>query len=229
MTLEEIRQAISSCKINFDELNTIASGTIKNSSNEDCNFFITCGWDIVTANIFNKNCKSFMIEQFDNILSLNLEEDKEKEILNNIIYEDDHWDWFNKSISFKEDNYKWFFFFINNKPQAICITYNPKTSILSNNNIFYIEYLAVAPWNRKNALYEREYAGIGSKLIKFIQNYFIDQFGYNAGFSLHSLPQATTYYLDNLRMQNIESEDKANLKYFELSNENAIALIGDII
>jgi hypothetical protein len=70
------------------------------------------------------------------------------DIISSISNEDDHWRWFDKAIHLKGEEYDWFHLYADEKPQAVCIIYHPKESALEPGNIFYIEYLAVAPWNR---------------------------------------------------------------------------------
>ena len=82
-----------------------------------------------------------------------------------------------------------------NNKEASAVSFSAKlTDLVDGENIFYVEYLAVAPWNRDCLVRQREYKGVGSTLLKVALNYSVEKLGLIPGFSLHSLPQAKEYY-----------------------------------
>ncbi|PWB18367.1 hypothetical protein DCO45_10395 [Comamonas sp. JNW] len=135
-------------------------------------------------------------------------------ILETAQLEDNHWNWLNKSLSYKTDCYKWFFLVAENYPQAACLVYHPKNSVAGPSNIFYIEYIAAAPWNRENALNERIFKGAGAKLLNHVIIYAKDNLKLDPGFSLHSLPKAIQFY-EKIGMTAFPKYDKEGLKFFE--------------
>lgn len=131
-------------------------------------------------------------------------------------FEDSHWSWVNKSVILSSDEYEWFYFMAEGQVQGICNIYHPKPSKIDKLNIFYVEFVAVAPWNRINPIGPRKFKGIGTSLLKIALNYSINTLNYRPGFSLHSLPQSIEYY-EKIGMKNFGPDNsKQNLFYFEM-------------
>ena len=143
------------------------------------------------------------------------EKSSQKTHIRGLKFEDSHWNWLKKSIAYPKDEYEWFFLFIDKKPQGACLFFHPKESLLGTYEIFYIEYIAVAPWNRNTGIRPREYKGIGSSLLHCACDYAKNELNLTQGFSLHALPQAVSYY-KTIGMINIPESDKEALKYFEM-------------
>lgn len=162
------------------------------------------------------------IIQFAESQSASVEE--QANMLEGMQKESAHWSWYRKSAVLNSSEHIWFYLYAEGRPQAVCILYHPKDSLLGNGKIFYIEYLAVAPWNRTCALHTRCYLGVGTELIKVSLRFAIDQLGLTPGCSLHSLPQAMGYY-QKLKMIHIAGQEKDGLPFFELPNEEAKKLI----
>lgn len=202
----------------------VSSGKLSSPSGETVNYSVTLGWDLVAS----KECDDYWthhnIQLLEFIEAQNYSEDELKRVLDSIQTEDFHWDWCSKSLAYRTVEYKWFYLYANNEPQAACVIYQPKISAVQNGNIFYVEFVAVAPWNRKCAIRERKYYGVGTKILKAALEYAVNQLGLLPGFSLHSLPQAQAYY-KKLKMENIKLHDKDNLLYFELPNKEASELL----
>lgn len=226
MTLEELKRQIATGQLNLDCSNTIiATGRLSHSSGSQVNYTIRHGWDIVAAVQCDETWARSNIELFQHIEEQNFDDAKLAEVLESIQTEDLHWDWFKKSYQFTGDEYEWFFLFSEDKPQGACLIYHPKNSALYEANIFYVEYLAVAPWNRDCLVRQREYKGVGSILLKAALKYSVENLGLIPGFSLHSLPQAKEYY-EKLKMINVKGMDKGTLLYFELPQSEAHKLLG---
>ena len=140
--------------------------------------------------------------------------------------EDYHWNWSKKALFYNTSEYDWFFLKTADGVQGVCLTFHPKESVFQKVDIFYIQYLSSAPWNRKSSLHERQYMGIGNEILKQVQYHFIKKHHYSYGFSLHSLPQSHAFY-EHLGMVNFpEYNDADGLLFFEISKENAISFLG---
>ena len=142
--------------------------------------------------------------------------DPNKTIKESIMLEDFHWDWMGKAIQMNSDEYLWFFLKIEKKVQAVSIIYHPKKTAALDRDIYYIEYLSVAPWNRPSKLYPKKYQGVGKEVLREVQKYINLHYDYEYGFSLHSLPQSKTFY-EHIGMNNHPVLDKGPLSYFEMN------------
>lgn len=130
---------------------------------------------------------------------------------------DFHWVWTQKAQQCNSAEYFWFYLMADGKVQAACIIKHPKESKVDGAGIFYVEYLAVAYWNRDRNGYARRFAGAGTKLLVHAINYSISVLGYRPGFSLHSLPSSEGYYR-GLKMTDYGIDaDYHDLRYFEAS------------
>jgi len=139
--------------------------------------------------------------------------------------EDAHWSWVSKAFHCIGAQYEWFYLVTNGTVQGICVVFHPKASRLDSDTIFYIDYLATAPWNRINPLSELRYKGIGTILLKESLIYSIKSLHYRPGFSLHSLPKAVTYY-EKIGMHNYGPDPtKGNMPYFEMDQKNSEVFI----
>lgn len=92
--------------------------------------------------------------------------------------------------------------------------------------INYVDYLAVAPWNRPQVQSPRKLRGLGQLLIATAVSLSLDE-GFKGRLGLHSLPQSETFYAE-CGMTNL-GPDKgySNLKYFEFTDEQAEAFLTD--
>jgi len=143
----------------------------------------------------------------------------------NIMLEDKHWNWIWKASHYNSSEYNWFFLKTQEGVQGVCITFHPKESKLQKVDIFYIEFISSAPWNRKSTLHDQQYKGIGTEIIKQVQYYFLKKLNYCHGFSLLSLPQARKFY-EKIGMINISKYDEdKRLFFYEMSKENAILFL----
>jgi len=200
----------------------IKSGTIKNLVDEKVeSYSIIHGLDSFYALKADFDWLSFNFELLNELNKIAKSEDEFLQLVEAHKLEDKHWRWMNKSIQMSTSEYEWFYFIIDDNVQGICNLYHPKPSKIDRQNIFYIEYLAVAPWNRKTILAAQKFKGVGAELIKIALNYSITILGYRPGFSLHSLPQAISYY-EKIGMKNFgPDKKKQNLTYFEMEHEES--------
>lgn len=220
--LEHIRNYIDSFPLEVEDDLIIKRGKIKSTEGEEKDYYIISGDNPILSHIINKEWSTFEYSQFEIINNLNLSKEEEKEILETLKFEDSHWDWLKKSLVCNSKNHEWYYFMVDDIPQGACLLFYPKKSYLESGEIFYIEFIAVAPWNRDTKMYSKKFKGVGTELIK-IAIINSEKCSLKNGFSLHSLPQSYKYYI-KLGMENIPTYDKGTLKYYEMTEEKAIVL-----
>ena len=224
MTLDDVKQLIKDGRIKSDTA-VIDEGALTLTKGGTSPYKVYHGWDIASSLECDERWGRSNLELFEYIEQQNFDDSKLEEVLASVQTEDHHWNWFKKSVGTTGDEYEWFYLYAGSEPQAACLIYHPKDSALGNSNIFYVEFLAVAPWNRSCLVRERKYLGVGSALLKTALSFSVNKLGLSPGFSLHSLPQASGYY-SKLKMVNIENRNKDTLLYFELPQLEANKLLG---
>lgn len=224
MKLDEIKKLISSGQISRNR-SVIDQGDLPLTSGDLKQYKVFHGWDFVSSLECDEIWGRSNIELFEFIEKQNFDDEKLEEVLSSIQKEDHHWNWFKKSIATRGDEYEWFYLYVDDEPQAACLIYHPRDSALQKSKIFYVEFLAVAPWNRSCLVRERKYLGVGSVLLKTVLNFAVHNIGLSPGFSLHSLPQASGYY-SKLNMVCVDELKKDTLLYFELPKNEADKLLG---
>ncbi|EXF55735.1 hypothetical protein J502_3159 [Acinetobacter sp. 1294596] len=230
MDIAELKKQIVSGA--FPELSgnpsVIVSENIKNNiTGENHSYEIRKGFSLVAAISCDTLWGEENLKILEEIDSHNFSEEILIEIFDKVSFEDEHWDWFGKALHFSQKNgYEWFFLYIDQKPQGACLIYQPKDGALNNSPIFYVEFIAVAPWNRKVPyVRERQFKGVGAILLNKILHFCVNNTGLNPGFCLHSLPKAEPFYT-SLKMLNVPSFTKDGLVYFELPRTEAEVFLG---
>lgn len=178
------------------------------------------GWDLKTSLQCDTLWKQASLDLLCQIMTQNYEDQELAEIISSILREDDHWEWFAKAMAFRSEEYKWFHLFADDKPQAACVIYHPKQSALHTGSIFYIEFVAVAPWNRACKIRHRDFLRVGSTLVRATLRFAVNELKLQPGFCLHSLPGANGFY-KALQMINVPEYNKDEMLYFELSQDLA--------
>ncbi len=225
MNLDDLKNLIKSGEVKTDS-NVIDEGVlITHASKKEIPCKIYHGWNIASSLECDEKWGRSNLELFEYIREQDFDDNKLTEVFDSIQTEDFHWNWFNKSVGTTGDEYEWFYLYAEGEPQAACLIYHPKGSVLEDSNIFYVEFLAVAPWNRSCLVREREFLGVGSVLLRAALKFSVSKLGLSPGFSLHSLPQASEYYT-KLKMVNVAEKDKDSLLYFELPGFEANKLLG---
>lgn len=80
--------------------------------------------------------------------------------------------------------------------------------------LVYVEYLATAPWNRKEIQRLPRYKGVGTNLLRYARVRSVE-LGYRGRVGLHSLPGSVKFY-ENQLMDNFgPDEGNDDLIYFE--------------
>ena len=226
MDIDELRQQLASGKLKItDKSSVIKTGKLTRHSEGVVDFEISHGWSPISAMSCDKMWGAFNIEMLEDIRNQKHPEETLNKILDELHIEDYHWDWFAKSLYCNKDEYEWFFLHADEKIQGACLIYHPKPSEIDTQEIFYIEYVAVAPWNRKNPYKVKEFSGVGTHLILCALGYAVNSLGLTHGFSLLSLPKASAYY-QKIGMINFKAKDESPLSYFEMPRETAKDLLG---
>ena len=203
----------------------IAAGELDSRAGKKVPYTVTNGWDIKSSLECDREWKQATVELLNYIADQKFDDARLKEILTSLSIEDSHWDWFRKALAFRTSEYEWFHLYADEKPQGACVIYHPKESALCSANIFYVEFIAVAPWNRKNKVRERVFKGVGRALLAAALKFSVNKLKLSPGFCLHSLPGAQNFYL-GLQMVKIGAKDKDDLAYFELPAACAAKLMG---
>lgn len=223
MTKEEIYEWFQA-ENSKSSIQTLVEGSLKDNKNFEHSYKIEYGRSIDYSIRCDRDWKNFMISTLS-IMKQEHSENEFRQIADNLPFHDFHWKWFAKYRCLTELNYDWFYIIAENQIQAVCITYHPKESLFDKRPIFYIEYIAVAPWNRKSDFIERKFHGIGTLLIQAVCHYFHDVKKYRYGFSLSAVPQATGFY-ESIGMKAFPEYDHDDLFFYELDEKSAYKFLG---
>jgi len=215
MTLEDIKAFLDRKTPLFEKCAVVRAGEISRHDGIRVPFEIQVGWDLGKAHWCDKNWGVFNLSLLKFIKDKNYSDEDREKILESIQVDDSHWEWLKKALVYKTTEYVWLFLMADDAPQGACLIYHPKKSELEPGDIFYIEYIASAPWNRKNPMSPRRFNGIGSLLIKAAMTYATDELKLRQGFSLHALPRAASFY-EKIGMKPFTDLDKDILRYFEM-------------
>lgn len=206
-------------------LKEIEQGDLTHASKKKFPYKIVHGWDLSSSLECDTLWKQGWLTLFKQIQQAEPDVTKQDEILASISTEDVHWDWFKKAVAFSGDEYEWFHLYADGKPQAACLIYHPEASALEPGDIFYVKFVAVAPWNRTCDLRPREFQQLGKIILRAAQRFAVKELKLRPGFCLHSLPKAEGFYA-KLKMVKVDGkEDAESLAYFELPQALATKLM----
>jgi len=206
-------------------LTEIEQGELAHVSKRKSGYKIVHGWSLESSAECDIQWKQGWLALFKQIQQAEPDEAKQNDILASISTEDFQWDWFKKAIDYSTDEYEWFHLYADGKPQAACLIYHPKPSALEPGDIFYVEFVAVAPWNRICKLRPREFEGLGKIILRAAQRFAVKELKLRPGFCLHSLPRAEVVYR-KLEMVRVDGyEDEQSLAYYELPQTLATKLM----
>jgi hypothetical protein len=211
---------------------TVSEGELEDQHSAQPSKYSVCYLDsysevISTAFNADESWKEFRGAIIKKYVIPNLSGDDAKDIalFQDFSLEDYHWNWTGKAMEFSCQNYLWFFLESQNKVQGLAIIYHPTRSALFNYDIFYIDYVAAAPWNRNTPATQRVFSGVGSILLKAATLFCTQKFNYAPGFSLHSLPKAESYY-SKIGMTDLgQDASKQNLRKFEMCHKNCLSFL----
>ncbi len=197
-------------------LQTIEEGELTHASKKIVPYSVVHGWNLKSSFECDTLWKQGWVDLFERIQTTEPDETKQDEILATISTEDLHWDWFTKAIESSTDEYEWFHLYADGKPQAACLIYHPRASALQHGDIFYVKFVAIAPWNRPCSIRAREFKRLGEVILRASQRFAVSELKLRPGFCLHSLPKAEGFYT-KLKMVKVDGkEDAQSLAYFEL-------------
>ncbi|WP_394135604.1 GNAT family N-acetyltransferase [Shewanella algae] len=195
--------------------NEICKVSVCNGQGNEEELSLCIGADITKCLQMNEQWTKSFIEQIQELQAAHPSEDLDS-IVRTYSFEDAHWNWVNKFIGLNTDEYIWFSLEHKTQIESAMIVKHPQSSRFDNENIFYIDYLAVAPWNRHNPIKEKVFKGLGPLLIKEAGKHLKVQLRYREGFGLHSLPKAANFY-QKIGMKDFGPDTtKQNLSYFEM-------------
>lgn len=205
-------------------LQKIEQGEITHTDGTKFPFKIVHGWDAKASLLCDIQWKAAWLALLEQIGEAESDPTKQAEILETISTEDAHWRWFDKAIAYRTDEYEWFHLHADGKPQATCLIYHPKASVLEPGDIFYVEFVAVAPWNRNCKIRPREFGGLGKIILRAAQRFAVKELHLRPGFCLHSLQKAERFYTW-LKMVTVAGKEKDSMRYFELPQALATQLM----
>lgn len=224
--MDDIESLIKSGLITVPPETVIYETSLMNNSDTIKNVRVVNGWDVISAYNCDKTWSTYRFRLAEFIYEQYSEAERQ-DILKTIQVEDGHWKWLDKAIFLKSPEYQWYFIKTDDDIEGACLTYHPKDSFLSKEKIFYIEFIAVAPWNRKNPMEKKRYNNIGSLLLRAVTNYSVNNLGLTYQFGLHSLPQAVGFY-KKIGMVHCQEADKDQLCYFEIDKQHSINFVGSL-
>jgi len=139
---------------------------------------------------------------------------------------DSHWDWVRKHRKVSNlPNYEAYALECDQMTEGLmfleCDFHHSRLE--PDKNLVYVDFIATAPWNRPSIQAPPEHRGVGTALFTFaVQRSF--ELEYKGRVGLHSLPSAEKFY-NTLKMIDFGSDDNyENLKYFELSTDEAMKI-----
>jgi hypothetical protein len=159
------------------------------------------------------------------VMQQSLQDFKKRQIPTDEWPEDLHWDW---DLKLKDIKgllaYRTLCLVCQDQVQGLMMLDLTKSSRLSSQAgkpLVYVEFLATAPWNRKELTTSPVFRGVGSVLIYVaIQVSLEEQFHGRIG--LHSLPRANDFYQNVCGMTLVGPDpQKQNLCYFEMTRDQA--------
>lgn len=155
-----------------------------------------------------------------------LADNEAKSVLTDNQIVDFKWDWVN--ITKQSENgflRKTFYLVIDDRVQGALHAKFPKQSELyQNDNLVYIDFFAVAPWNRKHFGQTPLFKGVGTSLVLHTLN-CSHSLGYSGVVGLHSLIQAEPFYYKLGMTALYQDNQYSDMTYFELPRERANALL----
>lgn len=204
----------------------ISSGNMQDAGGNNYNFNILKGVELSKMFSVQQNWTSEFVIRYQNLKADN-PNTSDTDLINQFNLQDHHWNWVSKAIHLDNSDYLWFSLEVGNNVEAIIVVFHPQQSRIIQSDIYYIDYLAVAPWNRDIGKSPRKFKALGPLLIKEAGKYIGTNLTYGYSFSLHSLPQASGFY-NRIGMIDFGADiAKQNLHYFEMEEKEAEDFVYD--
>lgn len=225
MNFEDIKRLLEGAGVASIQSKVIFSGELEKADGLSVSYELFHGVDLEKSRECTGRWAAFNLRLIQFIEDQHYSSEALAEVLANVQFGDAHWSWVDKSGVYLGEEYNWFFLVAEGEPQAACLIYHPKESAYDGAPIFYIEYVATAPWNRENPMESRRFKGVGSLIIRHVIEFAKNVLGLRYGFSLHALPDARNYYL-KIGMESHEDRTKERLDYFEMPEGKAAEFVG---
>lgn len=136
--------------------------------------------------------------------------------------QDQHWDWRKKSAIAPKSSRRVFSILNGSEVEAALMLLFGKNSRVPGvpRSIIYVDYVAVAPWNRKQIQDPQRFKHLGTVLLGVAVQTSIRE-GHDGRCGLHSLPQSEGFYR-KLGMTDLGIDSNyMSLRYFEFSSQAA--------
>lgn len=198
--------------------------SIQDTSGQQVNLSLKVGSNFAKCLEMNNAWTAVFVEQLQHLQSTAPTESL-ADLMVKHSFEDAHWNWLTKSLQLSTSDYMWFSLESSNNVEAAIVIKHPQGSRFDQDEIYYIDYLAIAPWNRSNPLSQRVFKGLGPVLMKEVGKYLNTKLKYREGFSLHSLPQAANFYSKIGMVDFGPDPTKQDLNYFEMNQNEAQGFI----
>ena len=141
---------------------------------------------------------------------------------------DAHWNWAEKRASILEASQRMYALVARDSVEALmCLDLSAYSMIRKKpvTNIVYVDYLAVAPWNRAAIQQRPRFKGLGKIMLGVAVSISLEE-EMDGRCGLHSLPQSEGFYT-RVGMKDTGLLDKHHLKYFEFEPEAARIFLRD--
>jgi len=222
--LDKVRALLGNAPLQLGSADIISTGRLQSTDGTLVDYEIREGCNIQLGFTCDKLWRDFNVKLMA-FIDKNVAEADRETVLDQIQIDDDHWEWMIKSAAMRTDEFRWFFLTANNEPQGACVIRHPKKSILNTGDIFYIEFIATAPWNRENPMEARRFRSVATLLIRCASKYAHDVLKLRYGFSLQAIERAVAYY-QKLGMKPHPPSDQPPLSYYEMEEPDAKLLAG---
>lgn len=206
--------------LEFADGECIAEGALSSRGGQTRPFKLLLGWNVALANRCDETWAVFTVRLLRFIKAQQYGPEQLSAVLSEVQLDDSHWRWLDKALIKHGDQYKWFFLMADGEPQAACLIFHPKPSAIDGEGIFYIEYIAAAPWNRRNPMSGQAFTGVGRLVVREVSAYAMNHLGLRPGFSLHALPRAAGFY-ESIGMGRFPALDQDVMPYFEMPANGA--------
>lgn len=144
------------------------------------------------------------------------------EMLGSLSIQDQHWNWRSKCSLLSESGYRVFSLLTESEVEAAMVLRVGAASrdIAQQLPVVYVDYLAVAPWNRKPLQDPPRFRNLGTLMIGAAVE-LSRMLGYDGRCGLHSLPQAEGFY-QRIGMRDLGVDHGYHdLRYFEFDASGA--------
>lgn len=151
-----------------------------------------------------------------------------QQIQSQYVVQDAHWNWAKKRDSILEASQRMYALVAGESVEALmCLDLSAYSMIRkeSATNIVYVDYLAVAPWNRAAIQQRPRFKGLGTIMLGVAVSISLEE-EMEGRCGLHSLSQAVGFYTQ-VGMKNTGLVDEHNLIYFEFEPEAARKFLKD--